>query len=160
MSEYRVEKTKAAAILTLSNGSTVCGCFFTATANVTHSGPERVADVLNAESGFFPFEVSGPSGPQTALYHRAHVVMVTIENHREPQGEPGYIVAPRRSVSMLLSNGLRVSGEVRVYSPPGHERLSDYARIPEMFRYLETPADTLIVNVAHVIELVETEEHE
>ena len=160
MSEFRVEKVKAAAILTLSNGTTVCGCFFLAGSSATHSGPERVADVLNAESGFFPFEVSGPLGPTTALFHRAHVIAVTIENHREPQIDPGYVVAARRWVSMLLSNGSRVAGAVRVYTPPGHERLSDFARAPETFRYLETATDTLIVNIAHVIELVETEEQE
>jgi len=160
MSEFRVEKAKAAAILTLTNGSTVCGCFFLAGSSATHGGPERVADVLNAESGFFPFELSGPQGPTTALFHRAHVIAVTIENQREPQVDPGYTVAARRWVTMLLSNGSRVMGAVRVYTPPGHERLSDYARAPETFRYLETAGDTLIVNIAHVIELVETDEHE
>ena len=160
MSEFRVEKGKAAAILTLSSGATVCGCFFLAGLNAAQSGPERVGDLLNAEEGFFPFEVTGPRGAQTVLYHRRHVMMVSLENHREPEAEPGYDVALRLWVSMLLSNGSRVSGAVRVYCPPGHERLSDYARTPDTFRYLETSADTLIVNIGHVIELVETEEHD
>jgi hypothetical protein len=158
MSEYRVEKTKAAAILTLSNGAIVCGCFFVAGSSATHEGPERIADVLNAEEGFFPFEVIGPEGTRTALYHRCQVMLVALENDREPQGDPGYAVATRRWVSMLLSNGSRVSGAVRVYRPPGRDRLSDYARSRETFRYLETPTDTLLVNIAHVIELTETEE--
>ena len=85
---------------------------------------------------------------------------VSLEDQREPQWDPGYPVAARRWVSMLLSNGTRVSGAIRVYTPPGHERLSDYARTPETFRYVETPVDTLLVNIAHVIELVETDEHE
>jgi hypothetical protein len=88
------------------------------------------------------------------------VIAVTIENHREPQIDAGYTVARRAWVSMLLSNNSRVAGAVRVYTPPGHERLSDYARAPEAFRYLETATDTLIVNTEHIIELVETEEHE
>jgi hypothetical protein len=158
MSEFRVEKAKAAAILALSNGATVCGCFFIAGSSPTRHGPERVADVLNAEDGFFPFEVTGPRGLVTALYHRAHVVMVTIENRSEPEGDPGYSVAARRWVSMLLSNGTRLTGAVRVYTPPGHERLSDYARAPGAFRYLETGTNTLIINFSHVVELVETEE--
>jgi hypothetical protein len=138
----------------------VCGCFFIAGSSATHNGPERIADVLNAEDGFFPFEIAGPKGPTTALYHRNHVVSVRIENQREPQVDPGYTVAARRWVSMLLSNGVRLSGAVRVYTPPGHERLSDYARAPGAFRYLETESDTLIVNIGHVIELMETDEHE
>lgn len=158
MSEFRVEKAKAAAILTLSNGAKVGGVFFVAGSSATHAGPERIADVLNAEDGFFPFEIDGPGGPQAVLYHRAHVVTVALVNNGEPQRDPGYAVATRRFVSMLLSNGSRVTGAVRVYRPQGRDRLSDYARAPETFRYLETPGGTLIVNVAHVVELMETEE--
>jgi hypothetical protein len=44
---------------------------------------------------------------------------------------------------------------VAVYSPPGHQRLSDYARSPEAFRYLVTQKNTLIINVAHIVELTE-----
>jgi hypothetical protein len=160
MSDFRVEKAKAAAILTLSNGATVWGCFFVSGLNAAQTGPERVSDVLNAEEGFFPFEVIGPNGARTALYHRRHVMTVALENHNEPGEEPGYDVAPRVWVSMLLSDGSQVSGAVRVYCPPGHARLSDYARTAETFRYLETSTDTLLVNIAHVVELVETEEHD
>ena len=158
MSEFRIEKAKAAAILTLSNGATVGGSFFIAGSSATHAGPEGIADVLNAEAGFFPFETEGPGGPQALLYHRAHVVTVALASEGEPQRDPGYDIATRRWVSMLLSNGRRVSGAVRVYCPQGRERLSDYARSPEIFRYLETTGGTLIVNVAHVIELVESNE--
>ena len=158
MSEFRIEKTKAAAILTLSNGAKVGGSFFVAGSSAMHAGPERIADLLNAEGGFFPFETDGPAGPQALLYHRAHVVTVALDSEGEPQRDPGYHVATRRWVSMRLSNGGRVSGAVRVYRPHGHDRLSDYARVPETFRYLETTGGTLIVNVAHVIELVESKE--
>jgi hypothetical protein len=45
---------------------------------------------------------------------------------------------------------------VRVYRPEGRDRLSDWARQPEHFRYVETPDDTtLIINVAHIIEVSE-----
>ena len=56
---------------------------------------------------------------------------------------------------MLLSTGHRVTGRVSVYLPEGHDRLSDYARSLEMFRYIETDAHTVIVNTAHLVELRE-----
>jgi hypothetical protein len=59
---------------------------------------------------------------------------------------------------MLLSNDQTVEGRVRVYRPAGRDRLSDYARLAEMFRYVETDEATLIVNFAHIVELREISE--
>jgi len=42
-----------------------------------------------------------------------------------------------------------------VYQPEGRNRLSDWTRQPETFRYLETPAATLIVNAAHIVAVTE-----
>jgi hypothetical protein len=36
--------------------------------------------------------------------------------------------------------------------------LSDWSRAPELFRYIETPSSTVIVNTAHIVELRETTE--
>ena len=57
---------------------------------------------------------------------------------------------------MLLSNGERIEGVVAVQRPLGHDRLSDYARMAEAFRYVQTASETLIVNSAHLVELRET----
>ena len=158
MSEFRVEKARADAVLTLSDGTSVHGCFFVAGSSATHEGPERVKDVLTSESGFFPFEVGDAGGDRTVLYNRAHVIMAKLATDDEPRRDPGYEVATQRSVSVLLSSGSRVLGTVRVYRPPGRDRLSDFARSPETFRYVEIPGGTLIVNVAHIIEISETTE--
>jgi len=123
--------------------------------SATHEGPERVRDVLNAESGFFPFEVDGSGGTRTILYNRDHVIFVSLRDNNEPRLDPGYGVATRRIVSMLLSNGARLEGVVSVHRPQGHNRLSDFARSSEHFRYLEMPNGTCLVNVRHLIELVE-----
>jgi hypothetical protein len=52
-----------------------------------------------------------------------------------------------------------VSGWVRIYLPEGHDRLSDWARHSVIFQYLETSDQTtLLVNIAHVIEVREAPE--
>jgi hypothetical protein len=159
VSQYRVEKRRAEAALTLTTGTTVRGCFFLAGSRASHGGPERVADLLNAEIGFFPFELSADGRPYTVLYNRTQLVVVTLlENTIEAQLDPGYSVATERRVRMLLSSGTTVHGRVRVYRPPGRDRLSDYARLSETFRYVETDEATLIVNSAHIVELRETSE--
>lgn len=154
-SEFRVEKTRIDATLTLSNGASVHGTFFVAGSSATHEGPEHVKDVLNAESGFFPFEIDDSRGGRTILYNRDHVLLVWLPANDEARLVPGYDVATRRTVMMLLSNGARLRGVVSVYRPQGRDRLSDFARSTETFRYLETPSGTYLVNVRHLIELVE-----
>jgi hypothetical protein len=159
VSVYRVEKRRAKVALTLTTGATVRGCFFLADSRASHGGPERVADLLNAELGFFPFELNADSTPHTVLYNRTQLVVVTLlEDTIEAQLDPGYSVATEREVRMLLSSGETVHGRVRVYRPTGRDRLSDYARLPETFRYVETDEATLIVNSAHIVELRETSE--
>jgi hypothetical protein len=159
VSEFRIEKRRAAAAVTLATGSTVHGCFFLSGSRASHAGPERVADLLNGEPGFFPFELNAEGSPYTVLYNRSQVVVVTLlEDTIEAQLDPGYTVAIERKVHMLLSSGHTVEGRVRVYRPSGRDRLSDYSRMPETFRYVETDRATVIVNTAHIVELRETSE--
>jgi hypothetical protein len=159
VSEFRVEKGRAGAVITLSDGTSVHGNFFVSGSSATYNCPERVKDVLGNDAGFFPFEVGGVAGAErTVIYNRAHVVMVKLGDEGEARRDPGYEVATRRSVSMLLSNGTRLLGTVVVHRPQGHDRLSDFARSSDAFRYVEIGGGTLIVNVAHIIELSETTE--
>ena len=154
-SELRVLKERMAATVTLSNGTSVHGFVFVSGFSATHSGPERVKDVLNAEPGFFPFEVEGRPGDPTVLFNREHVVMVVLASDDELRQMPGYEHATRRTVSMLLSNGQRLDGLVRVLRPRGRDRLSDHARGGEQFWYLEGPNRTLLVNTQHVLEMTD-----
>ena len=156
LSEYRFEKTRADAIVRLSSGAIARGCFFLA-GSARHEGPERVWDLLNGEAGFFPFELHEAAGPRTVLYNRAHVVTVALSDN-EATREPGYAVARRRVVSILLSTGERLTGAVRVYRPEGRDRLSDWTRQPELFRYVEADDLTTIVNTAHIVEVSEVSE--
>jgi hypothetical protein len=156
VSEFRIEKRRTEAALTLATGARVRGCFFLAGARASQGGPERVADLLNGETGFFPFELNDDGGRDTVLYNRSQVILVTLlEDTVEAQLDPGYSIAGERHVRMLLSNGHSIAGSVRVYRPSGRDRLSDYARAPELFRYVETGDGTVIVNSAHIVELRE-----
>lgn len=155
ISEFRVEKSRAEATVTLSNGMSVQGFFFISGNSRTHVGPEGVKDVLNGEKGFFPFQVERPDGTDTILLNRDHVVFLELVDKAEVRRDPGYDVATERIVSMLLSNGTRLRGAVRVFRPQGRDRLSDFARAEETFRYLEAENATYVINVRHLIELAE-----
>lgn len=153
-SEFRYEKRRAEAVVTLVSGETAKGCFFLAAGTARHEGIESIGDLLNAEAGFFPFEIQAGDGKRTVLYNRAHLITVHIFDE-EASREPGYGVARKWDVSILLTNGKRVNGVVRVYQPEGRDRLSDWTRQPEAFRYIETDPATFIVNAAHIVAVTE-----
>jgi hypothetical protein len=154
MSEFRVEKRRAEAELTLSSGGLLQGWFFLSGSSAHHTGPERVADVLNAESGFFPFQVPATTQPDTVLINRPHLISVRLlEQTTDARLDTGYDLAAVRQVEMWLSNGDMFSGSVRIYRP--HDRLSDYVRSADMFRYVENEEGTFVVNLAHIVQLRE-----
>lgn len=154
MSEFRIEKRREMAEVTLVTGATVSGVFFLAGSSHLHSGPERVGDVLNLETGFFPFELDG----ETSLISRAHVLKVALPPQLiETQLDAGYDVATRRHIKILLTTGESITGDIVVFRPAGHDRLSDYAQIDERFRYVELADRTLLVNSAHIVALTEVQ---
>jgi len=153
-SEFRFEKRRTEAVMMLVSGESVHGCFFTAGGTARHAGGERVGDILNAETGFFPFETQVDAETRTVQYNRAHVVTVAVFDE-EVRRDPGYAVATRRDVSILLSNGRRINGVVLIHRPAGRDRLSDWTRQPEIFRYIETADSTYLVNAAHIVTVTE-----
>lgn len=153
-SELRFEKHRAEAVVTLVTNENIRGVFFTAAGSARRDGAERIGDLLNSETGFFPFEIFTDTGTTTVLYNRVHVIAVRVMDD-EARRDPGYEVATRRTVSLLLSNSQRVNGEVRVYRPEGRDRLSDWTRQPEVFRYVEASDATYIVNAAHIVAVTE-----
>jgi hypothetical protein len=153
-SQFRVEKRRADAVVTLVTNETVHGCLFTAAGSAHGSGAERISDLLNSGPGFFPFEIHGSGVGATVQYNRSHVVAVRVLDD-EARQDAGYAVARRQAVSILLSNGQRIEGEVRVYRPEGHDRVSDWTRQPEVFRYVEAKDATYIVNAAHIVAVTE-----
>ena len=154
-SKFRVEKRRETADLTLVTGATLSGAFFLAGSSQLHTGPERIGDVMNFEPGFFPFE----SGGETALINRAHVLKVVLPTLMiESQLDAGYDVATRRQVKVLLTTGETIVGHIVVYRPSSHDRLSDYAKMDERFRYVELADRTLLINSAHIVALSEVTE--
>jgi hypothetical protein len=153
-SEFRFEKRRAAAVVTMVGGEVARGSFFIAADTTRRHGGERIADLLNSESGFFPFEVEGTNEPRTVLYNRSHLISAEIFDD-EAGLDPDYSVASRRPVSILLSNGRRIDAFVRVARPVGRDRLSDWTRQPEVFRYVEFAGSTLIVNASHIVAFTE-----
>jgi hypothetical protein len=157
-SRFRIDKAKADALISLTYGNPLRGCFFVAHASARLVGPEPVGELLNGDTDFFPFELHDAAGTRAVLLNRRHVITVALADN-EAQRQPGYEVAPERAVSILLSNGDRVGGIVRVHRPAGRDRMSDWLRQPDVFQYLETETVTLLINVEHIVAIEEPASH-
>jgi hypothetical protein len=155
-STFHIEKHRAAATVLLSNGETVHGFFFVAVGSPHHDGPELVGELLNGDAWLLPFERSDRTPPRTVLYNRSSVITVSL-SEAEARRIPGSDVATRRVVSLLLSTNARITGTVSIFRPEGRDRLSDWACDKSTFRYIETDGATLLVNVAYIVEVSETE---
>src|SRR4051794_38133720 len=107
---FRFDKRRVQAVVTLVGGESARGFFFVA--------GERVGELLNLDRGFFPFEIEAAGGNHTVLYNRAHVITVALFES-EAARDAGYAVARRRDIWMLLTDGRRIRGVVRVYRPEG-----------------------------------------
>src|SRR5882757_463158 len=77
-SKFQFEKQRVDATITTSSGQATRGTFFTAGAGRHDARPERVGELLNGATGFFPFEIHDPEGTRTVLYNRAHVILVGL----------------------------------------------------------------------------------
>src|SRR4051812_16505611 len=117
-SEFRIEKGRRRAIVTLSTGDVLEGCFFVARSSTHGPVPERVADVLNAEGGFFPFELGEGATSRTILLNRDRIVTIALAEN-EARYDPGYDIATQRDVILRFANGRQLHGLVRVYRPEG-----------------------------------------
>jgi hypothetical protein len=157
-SERRVHKTKTEADIVLSNGARRTGWFFLAESALSHTGHERLIDLLNTGGGFVPFAEQHDEAFETTLINTAHVVTITPKGALGLAQDAGYAVSTPRLITLLLSTGDRVTGCVQVVHPHGRDRVSDYTRAPERFRYVETTERVLIVNMAHILELSELEQ--
>lgn len=151
-----MDKRRVEATLTLTTGPTVHGSFFLGDTSVAGDGPERVDDLLNHTSRFFPFERHEDGQSTVVLYSVDHLTLVTLF-HDAAREVPGYEVARVRHVALILTGGDRVVGRIRVYQPDGRNRVSDWSHEPAMFRFLETDQGTLLININHVIEIIELE---
>ena len=133
------------------------GCFFVAGVSAWHEGPERVGELLEETPGFLPVESQVGADARTVLINPAHILMVELAED-EARSDAGYVVARRQPVSVLLSSGQRITGVVHVHRPEGHDRLSDWARQPGRFRYVETTSGTCLLNASHIVEVSEIAE--
>jgi hypothetical protein len=153
--EYRIEKRPVKVTVLTRAGSTVEGKFYLA-AGIYPEGEERISTLLNATEPFVPFDV-GREAPKVTMLGRRHIVLAYIplgEGVRESEMENA--VWMRMAVSITLSTGGRVAGDLHVPLHEGKERLSDAVNSGDRFRMIDTANGPAFVNLDHAVEVSRT----
>ena len=120
----------------------------------SYGGPRNAVDHISFDVRVG--EVLGFLGPNGA---GKTTTMKMLTSFLAPTGGraevAGYDVATRQLVKVLLTSGEQIVGHVVINRPPGRDRLSDYAKGDEPFRYVELADRTLLINSAHIVALTE-----
>jgi hypothetical protein len=111
------------------------------------AGPETPLEMMNREEAFFPLTLENGL---PLFFSKAQVVMVVPEWPPEDLAAPEAPVGDRHGLTVQLTTGEEVTGEVTVAPRPTRTRTLDHMNIATPFFLLETPGGARLINRAHV----------
>ena len=152
---FRVSKRPVPVRVRLATGRQISAHLQCAEHAHGHHGRERVKDVLNAEEDVIPLWSEGPAA--CTLVNKRFIELVElIEPDRVDPNEPD--LTSHREVSVLLSSGTGLRGQLLISTPPGQSRTLDFLNRGERFFYLETENGMTIVHLEHVVTVSDVEQ--
>jgi len=119
VSEFRIEKRRAEAELTLTTGAPIKGCFFLSGLRATFAGPERIADLLNMSSGLRIRAPQDPDYDPSGTYpDHLYLYTGTVNSFqyaatRPQQWPPGTVGRYRNTDPVLINYLVRLAVEKR-----------------------------------------------
>ena len=146
MSDYRIEKVRYPAELTLASGDRLQGDIFLQAFARFRAGPEEPLDVLNEPERFLPLELS--SGELLLVQKQQIAVVATALPETDYAAETG-IIGMHVDISFVFGETRRgsVFPELRADRP----RLVDFLNhTPLHFLPFFTADQLLLVSVAHI----------
>ncbi len=141
----RIHKTKKQVELVFTDESQKEGSFFASLSSSHGHGSESIAELLNGERKYLPFECEDG---QITIIQKNTIVIVRMNNN-----EVDHIakLSTKIFARVTLVSGQIVSGFIYHDLPRNYPRLSDYFNNTEQFFYLETETKDCIVNSAFVM---------
>lgn len=145
-----IPKRKVEVRVHLADGDVRRGCVFLDYIDVIHRGEQTLLDKLNDDYDWFPM-----SGEALRIVNRGHVVMVEPEeglatNLVCKENSPVY---RRERVTVLLSSGREIEGQIAMDLPDEFSRVSDFLNFPQNFFAVETDRGHVLVSKEHVVSL-------
>ena len=159
MSEaYQIPKRGVLAEITLVGRSPMTLRFFLSEQAATHTGGERLNDLLNGQDSFIP---ACDEEDRVVFVHRQAVLCVSVDAQTELGGDGASAeeLAPEHAicaqVEILMDNGDSFSGTLRYLMPEGNRRVQDLLNQPRQFLILRDGERARLINKNHILRVVQ-----
>lgn len=145
--ELKVPKRRAQVEVLVPGGAARQVTMFLAEFASTHSGHERVSDLLNASEGEFLAVVDAASDAVQFL-NRQSVAAARVSS--EWESDENLAGGEEHQVEIALIDGSELRGTVRYVMPPERSRLNDYLNDAQPFVRLAQDEKVTLVNKRHI----------
>jgi hypothetical protein len=142
---YRIETTRKAVILTMLGGEELKGNVFIHFSSYRPFEMEDVSELLNADTPFFPLELSNE---EVILISKERVAEAAADRGEDaPDQPPREAPAPTALLQVVLIGGEVRLGSIRLDAPPGRARVLDYLNaLTSRFLTLYTSNEARLIN--------------
>ncbi len=144
--ELRVPKRHVQVEVLIPGGGARQVTVFLAEFASTHSGPERLSDLLNAHDDFLPVLDVATGGTMFIGRHSIAAARVAPEWEPAEQTEEG----DRHELEIVLTDGTQLRGAVAFVPPPGRSRLLDFLNEPQPFLRLAESEKVALIHKRHI----------
>lgn len=144
--ELRVPKRRVQVEVLLPGGAARQVTVFLAEFASSHTGPERVSDLLNAHDDFVP-AVDVLTG--TVIFLGRHSIAAARVGREWEVGEE-LAGSEQHQVEITLTDGGQLRGTLRFALPPGRTRLLDHLNDAQPFVRLEEGDKVALINKRHI----------
>lgn len=141
---YRIETTRKAVILTMLGGEELRGSVFIHFSSYRPFELEDVSELLNADTPFFPLELSNE---EVILVSKERVAEAAADRGDEVDPAPREAPAPTALLQIILVGGEVRLGSIRLDAPPDRARVLDYLNaLTSRFLTLYTSNEARLIN--------------
>lgn len=148
MSEFRIEKVRRCAVVTLAGGGTVQGDFFLQPTARYRVGPQHPAELFEEPDPFLPLAIAAD---QLVFIAKAQVIRVQFAADPADTEVGGVEEA---SVDVTCTDGSVASGQLRLETRADRPRLLDYLNgETQQFLTLHSPDGILLINRRQIVQV-------
>ena len=145
----KVPKKKVPLTVSFVGEKSIRGNIFLSSQSPFRVGEELVIDLLNEEEPFFPFAIKKPSSIR--IISKKNI----ISAHTSQGSEPDEAVGRKEKITVILSDGQELTGELIIEQPEYKSRVLDFFNAKEKgFFKLSNEAEIHYVNIEHVDQVI------
>lgn len=145
----KVPKKKVPLTVNFVGEKSIRGNIFLSSQSPFRVGEELVIDLLNEKDPFFPFAIENP--PSIRIISKRNIISAnTFE-----RSESDEAVGKKENITVVLSDGQRLSGELLIEQPEYKSRVLDFFNAKEKgFFKLSNETEIHYVNIEHVDQVI------